>query len=333
MIQKAGDVLGKGASGCVIHPPITCKTKKKNNNSHKKSKKVSKIVRILDKSNNRYKTKTSMLVNEINISSIIKENAKSFNYKPYDYFCLMHDFCKIPLSSIPKDDFEKCNLSSKYEYISLNLEKCGQDLTHISSLQPLKTITNLKKNIKHLLNGLKILKLNKIIHCDIKPQNLTINDNLIKFIDFDASLYFPNFVRDTKNNKCNMNEFISRLAYTPGFLPPEVSYYLQRFKTNDWNELYEAIAIDMGLKEYTDDFFVFIDYLNTIPNLDELLLCDKSLHIFKFDIFSLGNTLKLITEVLEINDPELNDLISNMTNINFLLRFDIEQCLNHAFMK
>ena len=60
----------------------------------------------------------------------------------------------------------------------------------------------------HLLNGLYYLHNNNIIHCDIKPQNLMINqNNILKIIDFGSAKDI------TYNNMLSSNETIVTLLF------------------------------------------------------------------------------------------------------------------------
>jgi serine/threonine protein kinase len=95
----------------------------------------------------------------------------------------------------------------------------------------------LKENfIRHvfaqLLNGLREVHRNKLLHLDIKPANIYIrNDDTPVLIDFGAA-------RQT------LSDETKRLSpmYTPGFAPPE--QYRDRSRLGPWSDLY-AIGASM----------------------------------------------------------------------------------------
>ncbi|XBI33941.1 hypothetical protein VPH35_119805 [Triticum aestivum] len=67
--------------------------------------------------------------------------------------------------------------------------------------------------IKGICNGLKYLHDNQIVHLDLKPANILLNDNLVpKIADFGLSKCFT-------EDQSQIN--ISQLAGTPGYLAPE----------------------------------------------------------------------------------------------------------------
>jgi serine/threonine protein kinase len=93
----------------------------------------------------------------------------------------------------------------------------------------------LKENfIRHvfaqLLNGLREVHRNKLLHLDIKPANIYIrNDGTPVLIDFGAARQTLSEERPALN-----------AMYTPGFAPPEV--YRNRERLGPWSDIYSIGA-------------------------------------------------------------------------------------------
>lgn len=69
------------------------------------------------------------------------------------------------------------------------------------------------KILQQLLKGLQFMHLNKILHLDIKPQNILVFPNSVfKFADFGHSLSFDDF----KNNRLKENfQFGTKFFWAP----------------------------------------------------------------------------------------------------------------------
>lgn len=77
-----------------------------------------------------------------------------------------------------------------------------------------KDIKNLSYMINLLMqitNAINYMHNNKVIHGDIKPHNIIINDNIIKIIDFDRSFFINH----------GLSNMYSRVIGTPRYSPPE----------------------------------------------------------------------------------------------------------------
>eukprot|EP01084_Bolivina_argentea_P107295 191831_1 len=79
--------------------------------------------------------------------------------------------------------------------------------------------------LKKILNKLNILHNNYMLHCDIKPANIRINENSDKYVENDANYYDVNIVDFAYVEICqNMNKAIilNHIKGTPGFIAPEI---------------------------------------------------------------------------------------------------------------
>ena len=177
--------------------------------------------------------------------------------------------------------------------------------------------------IIHILEGIKYLHINKIVHLDIKPENILYNELLtnvnfgrrFKLIDFGFASQEP------------FSYCLHNLSGTPGYTP---IYYnrnedcLPNSNPNDWN-YQRHISLDH-------------------PN-------DKRYEIYKTDIYCFGRTIYyldyLINEKLtnkyynkkiccfmfkknKYTNIEIQRLISCMTDEDIKNRYNIDFCLRYV---
>lgn len=230
---------------------------------------------------------------------------------------------------------------------------CGTLAEKKAILEHFSIRQDLVNRIKYLLVSLKYLHDIGIAHNDIKPNNLVINsEGIIRIIDFGSGIYFNNDREDIITQICNkydlrdknlVTELYLRVsAFTPGFVSPEfiLASLLLNIKSTgseDIMNIYEKIQEYAGLNLSDDD----MNYINNLVDNKEIFIknmfCFKSESqtplMLKNDIYAMGKTLFFFTNVLEDYDNRLLDLISKMTNVNIDTRYDIDQCLSHAFFR
>lgn len=151
-IYQAKEVLGKGTFGCVVHV------------LEKKSGKefAAKII----KSKKNY---TQFVLNyEVKILSVLNRYEKKLRDG------------KVVLKGVePKKYSRIISLYEKFVYkdhMVLIMEKLDMsvfDLLKIANFQGF-TLNVIRKFGRHILEGLCILKKNKIVHCDLKPENILL---------------------------------------------------------------------------------------------------------------------------------------------------------------
>ena len=149
-MKKGGKFIAKGTSGCVVTPNYRCKLTDKVSQD-----KVSKIFGI----ENSFKTE----IKESNIFKTIDPTGK--------YFFKIHQSCEFNTDLNKKqieleNDLSNCD-GSKYMYIANN---AGIDLTKPN----FKSKEEFDKVLINILEGLMLLKKNKLAHRDIKPANLSV---------------------------------------------------------------------------------------------------------------------------------------------------------------
>jgi len=250
---KGGRLLNKGTYGCVVYPSIPCsKTKTQfsktmKNNSHKKNtshiKTVSKLIQMPDEYSN----------DEIKLSKILS------NSDPHNqYFITIRDSCyiknipskrsntayakydkhkdKFILSETKKLDKKYCKIDFRLKPLNLIMDYGGYNLHSIFKIntkneKKLKIIqliySNFKSCFKTLLIGLKKMQDLRIVHSDIKLDNIMINMNStntsinMKYIDFGISLHLtPKYCEYETNNDNNFRKLY--VLGTDGYISPDV---------------------------------------------------------------------------------------------------------------
>lgn len=109
-------------------------------------------------------------------------------------------------------------------YNSINFSYLGEPMQNI--LPKLTTIKEIKQfliSVKNVFEGIKILNEAEIYHCDIKPQNLVLdNDGKFKIIDFGQAIFKGSL--EPQNSEWQMGDDIT--GYTAGFVSPEYFFRL-----------------------------------------------------------------------------------------------------------
>ena len=147
---------------------------------------------------------------------------KGFDKKnPNYHLCfkfLMHNLRKAKKNKIKNPSLKEINIHNKlkndniinyYDYVKLNNIGCIiMEYAELGDLEHFHTIIKSKRYFTEgllafitiqVLRGLLSLTKSKIIHMDIKPQNILIDKNLnIKITDFSASFSYENYKRNQK---------------------------------------------------------------------------------------------------------------------------------------
>lgn len=188
-ILIGGKKVGKGSHTCVVIPPFKCKTKKLKG-------KISKIIE---------KNKVKKYVNSVN--NKLKEIDEKQKYTIYfDEMCNIKgkDLIQRPYKDFRESDNIKLELKNSFEDIEeLNEGKCvvESDKTYLNFIETYggptlynliltnKKVNNVSKIILQLLNAVKLLHNNGIVHRDLKLDNVVINpkNGNARLIDFNIS--------------------------------------------------------------------------------------------------------------------------------------------------
>jgi len=290
--QNGGKVLGSGTYGCVVYPSIPCSNinkrtkiklhKNKNiSNSLNANLTVSKLINKPD----------SQAIDELQMSrQLLKKDPHS------QYFITIKDSCyikKIPntrtntasgkfmhknkfisdklttTNKTNKLDKKHCKLDFRYKPLNLIMEYGGYSLFNInqSALKNpkiFKIITlmynNFKECFKNLLLGIKKMQEQRIIHCDIKLDNVMVNLNEstntinMRFIDFGLSKHLTKEFCSYENNRKNFDNFY--LLGTPGYVSPDIIIINHLYNTDLTNYSYNKIITE--LKKDTVNSYLFL---------------------------------------------------------------------------
>jgi len=243
MNNKSIKFLNKGTFGCVYHPNIPCDKK------HTGSKYVSKI-----------QLNTSILENEINIGNVIK------NEKNYDlYFSPIVNSCPINVAKVNKDEIKKCDLL-KYKiknYSSNTIRYVGKEDLHDY------LYSNIDKFVpvyEHLLEALCILEKMKVVHYDIKINNVLLDDRykVPVIIDFGISFEYSHI------EKLNLKDIF--YSYSSDYEAWCIDICVQSYIQNS--------LIEHSLKINKNDIEMLLDkYVNENPLFN--YLSEKDMETWK----------------------------------------------------
>lgn len=304
--KKGGKYLGKGTYGCTFtKPPLKCKNEtNRRNNSY-----ISKV--FIDKIAANVEMEESALWKDIDpdqkfsLYNLKQCNLNTDNIKALNEF----DKCKL---NLPKND--KPMILSKFGGIDL------YKLNPISS-----NYLNLFKSFVPLLEGLKKAHDAKIVHCDIKEENIVAeiqNSKIIlRFIDFGLSMKTTNMIE------------------MPDVYLNETYYYYWPFEFGCFDtegNLYSYDTVESRYKDIQNRKINKVDQVYpvhyvTAPNVDISTLYqiynsigfkDFDKNFKKLDIYSFGIMLvKIIYKYFKVYIHEDNSknlfLAYNIKNKNY----------------
>lgn len=192
-------LLSKGSYGCVYYPKVRCNGKKSNNTKY-----VSKIQE------NNFASK-----NELYISNIIKTNVLKYR----NMFSVVIRSCPVEYKEIKETEISNCNIIDKKDEIVL------MDMEYIKNVDIYKfleestdfyfVISKILHSYKYLLNSINTLSSQRIVHFDIKSDNILI-DKVRKMpiiIDFGVSLDINKILQAFNREKTNI-AFLKNYFFT-----------------------------------------------------------------------------------------------------------------------
>jgi len=303
---KGGKLLAKGSRSCVILPSIPCSSGEKVSKS-----KISKITYG--------KNAKESLEQERSLNSMVN------SIKGYNRWALTFEkFCKPPsLTTLQKYDpkgmddclkgesyemKEQFNMNSQMmigEYGGITLEKHFTDhFTNISEKNLEKEFLKFMEMMKPVFLGLVEMGKNKIVHKDIKYNNIVVHKGLFKYIDFGLSSHLKN-KHEFKDRA--QREFSTSRLYT--WYPVE---YLFNYQNN--NELEQELR-DLNTRDlrsgmdllseihlmFNRDYrYIINDAVIKVTNR----IVDEDKMLLKIDIYSVGILLpSLFLTKSNINYP------------------------------
>ena len=173
-------LMNQGGFGCVFYPAIEC-----NGTINKSTKYASKLLK-----------KDSRIEHEYNIGKMVKK-IDLYEY----YYAPVISMCDVDLAKIDKREKDMCRIIKKNRYgengdfaimkipfikhidISTFLTRPGVDKKEV--------LTYILDSYTFLLNNLRILNINGIIHYDLKAPNILIEEKTKTPIIIDFGLSIP----------------------------------------------------------------------------------------------------------------------------------------------
>ena len=209
---------------------------------------------------------------------------------------------------------------------------------------------NIKKNIKRLLNMLKLLKNNNLIHLDIKLENLVVNiKKEIRLIDFGGSAIYRDYLYLSNNTDFFdiLNKLFSNniMAWTDYYLAPEIIIMNEFYNNNSIEHMEMFLNIKTKLEEIYNfnsinskellDLIYYI-YDNKMEFIKSLFFNNKESKIYNVDVYAMGiSFFSIYTHQQE--KPEsfnsLEELINNMIRIDYRKRINIRDCFKSSYFK
>jgi serine/threonine protein kinase len=225
------------------------------------------------------------------------------------------------------------NIDRKTCEVRILMEYVPYDLRNYFSIEPHYKNLNenlLKKIAFQILNGLNALHKNRIIHFDIKPENILFDPktNLVKITDFSLSQYIT---YDTDKN-------VLANGGTYPYMPVEGLIDCKKYSFN-----YDVWSLGCILAELTcgkilffgDDKSAVLSKINGIfgldikPNITYDELCKYNCKEDEKKVFI--NFIKKNQKITFVND-DFYDFISSFLCINPLYRINSEEALKHPWL-
>ncbi len=157
-------------------------------------------------------------------------------------------------------------------------------------------INNKRKTawIRQLLSGILYLHNNKIMHRDIKLQNILLTyDDKIKIIDFGFARYF------------DINNLMNTICGSPLYMSPEIfSNNSYDYKSDYWSIGVVCYNILVGKMPYNAKNL--IDLTSKIKNIIDIKIPKNIVNLYDSNLIDLVESLLIISKKYRITLDELN---------------------------
>lgn len=289
--------LGCGSYGCVYHPPFP------SIDPELTEKYKDHVMKVQDTSDDVEEYEQEL----INKLKLIDPEQKHFIYI----------VGKTKITSYTKCTSSDCfnNICNPIGYY---MKHGGQTLEYIAKNNPKIFIKNLTKWLGDILEAIKILQANKIVHSDIKKENILINleDNRARLIDFSLSYLYSDFSSQARTYTFYsvlppfMNLLSNQLDRdgTAGFI---------KWANSKYNKLSNGYHLCKMIQQYELNTNKFWRYARE--------------HWDLIDIFSTGTELLDILikhKLTEHIHPMIKYLLYSMCDIHPLEQFNLSQAMN-----
>ena len=330
--MKKYKLLGDGSYGCVIQPEVPCKTNiVELNKKNSKKQNVSKLFLNYD-SENAYlrESKFAKLINKWDPES--------------NYFVAPSKICNTSIREILKNpaskecyDMPYYSKREKLDTIMINqiiMPNFGIDL--IEYLEKYQRINKKKfplqrwiKLLKNILHGLMVLQKNKVLHLDIKNNNILYDEDKLRLIDFSLVTSMDKFYKNESNRRHlgsdyfpNPPEFLLLYNYYYHHCLPEkdcilIEKYLktlQSFKDTPYNNFLKFYNVK-------DILIILNDLLEWIHTTDDWVdVLNQSAN--KIDIYQFGTVSVNIDHFLDYSSASHEEQVNYIHFIKCILHPD-----------
>ena len=224
--------------------------------------------------------------------------------------------------------FNKKHIELCLEYCKYDLKKLIDSKKHDSSFYNVKFVKNM---MYQLLRGVEHLHSHKILHRDLKPQNILVDDNgwILKLADFGLSRVYSIPIRP-----------YTKEVLTLWYRAPEMMLGINNYAIglDIWSigcifvELYLGKPFVMGDSEIDQLFKLFQIYGTfnelTLPGYKNFPYFDQDFPFWKG--IGLKNYLKQRSHIIPIDDTAFN-LMEKMLAIDPCKRITCKEALNHPY--
>lgn len=253
MSQAGGELIGMGSFGCVFNPSLRCPGEKES-----KENVVSKVFFS--------KNGKKELNNEYTQNLLIK-NIKGYKQWAEVWYkkCKPSDYKKIYLeepeiedcleeNNIEPEDFNKIRMMLQGEYGGITFTEYMDKKFKKSILNSedkfVKEFLQVMKDIKNLFIGLSSMYKHRVGHNDIKSDNIVIDKNGSRFIDFGFTCKYTD---KTFYKKRGVLEFITDRIY-----PPYPYEFIYLYTTADVLKDNDRVDLNNGVNRSLHDRYIAI---------------------------------------------------------------------------
>ena len=237
--------------------------------------------------------------------------------------------------------------------VVIEMEFCITSLSNvIKKISKPFYVGQIKKIVRSIALGIKFLHDHDIIHRDIKPGNIFIDENcVVKIGDFGSARISPQQKKDNKENKENepeekkkspqskdKKEQKEKRPLTPGvgtkwYKAPEIIFGNKHYdKSVDiWS--FGCLMAEMFLLEPLFPGSTDFEMINLIFSFIGFSKEDESVLKPQLHINIRERPEKAFENTFDIADKDSIDLMSKMLVANPHKRITVEEILNHPFLK
>ena len=303
--QQGGKLIGQGTYGCVFKPHLLC-----NGDVDKKDKEhVSKLIVLRREDDYRLK-------NEMEIGKII---LKSKKYSKY--FSPIISTCPIEFNDISDQDKYKCNSSNKYadnQMILAKLKKItGKNfIDTIENMQGQEALVTFLTMYKDIMEGIKFLVQKKIIHYDIKWDNVLYDNKIKRGMIIDFGLSFK--IKDLDfNSTTNLKQYFYGFWSKMDVWCIDIQYICFLLHINNDPNIYD---IQNMVEECISKNSLFKSYLNKFFNFNKRLFYENCVEMLEYYQYKYPNFKDRIKYIVKNN---FNTWDNYALSIMYLKQYDL----------